>query len=287
MSRLAVHKRVITCNVWLLSILSFKHNFFMIPETPAAKLIIPWNTFSVDLLFNDPSYCNFNLPLRKFNYANLAGLASQYSEELEQEVYEYTNTGPEEPVFINQYCNPAYPFSGENGFNTNVIEEHIFLAYHFIQTEYQIKLEFNTPARAIYQLLMGSEFHKARSLKPIANMLTRYQAQDKALTVVANFRLINRNLGQHPRYAQIQSIANAWATSRRLAPLHKTRGNAIPHLSPGLKCFFCGDYSDSNEHFLLSEECVVTSSASTVTAFSTTHQSTRALYFLNLTPKNR
>jgi ribonuclease HI len=267
-SRFAVHKRIVTCNTWLLSILSFKHNFFMIPpsvaqsvESICAKLIIPWNTFSVDLLYNKPKFCNFNQPLREFNYANLAALASQYSEELEADVYRATGTGPEVSVFINQYCNPRYPFSAEGAWSTNIIEEHIFLAFHYIQTEYEIKLEYNTPAKQIYAKLMGSQFHTIRSQAPITNMLKRYEAQDCTQTVVANFGLIDRKLGEHSRFDQIRIIANGVATSRRLAPLHRNNTEHIPHLGLNLPCFFCGQDIDSNEHFLLSEDCIVIATA--------------------------
>jgi ribonuclease HI len=263
-SRLAVHKRIVTCNTWILSKLTFKHNYFMIPpgvaqkvEAACTKLVVPWNIFSVDLLYNSPKYCNLNQALREFNYANLAALASQYSEELEQEVHRTTGTTTEDPVFVNQYCNPIYPFSANGEWNTNIIDEHIFLAYHYIQTEYQIQLEYNTPSSVIYRQLMDSEFHKARSRVPIVNMLSRFAAQSHVETVISNFSKIDRKLGDHPRYDQIRILANGVPTSRRLAPLHRADSQHVPHLEPGLPCFFCGEYADSNEHFLLSEDCCV------------------------------
>ena len=242
---LSVGKRILVANTYIIPILGYLFNFFLIPpghrktvEKAFAKFIMPVNSASYRLLCGHPKLMSFKPKLRNLFLDNISRLSSAHND--------FDNFTVDTPLKHEEDIDKGHSFENWLEWDTD-ISFHRDYACNYVRVYPSVHLEGNPGISAIYSAITNSEYEYQQYRTELLRKLLRYNLDSKLDTINKNFKLLDSKLS-HIGNHFLSIVTNSLQTARRLGRFHRTDAAINPHLSSDAACFLCDNHQDSIEH---------------------------------------
>ena len=251
-NKLPLQKKIIICNVFLISIFSFHiafhylhHNTFIKVENALRTFLSsPINYFKLSNLYTSTHYVSLRPPLLNLQLQNLAALAKQV-DNLNLDQFDLPHligthsliTEEQAHDALSVICNPDINL----GYNANVDTNALPHSQKYLYTAL-----INSPyciTQHRQHLKKRLRYHRLPHPRTQFNHLTH------------NFATLPSKLPAYIRTHQFKMIYNGLATAKRLTPIALNH-HTMPHIYGTHPCFLCGlPSSEDSQRHIYSRHC--------------------------------
>lgn len=274
------HDRILIANVFLISMLSYITQWFIIPDKTrrnfnelVKRFVVPFSSVSQQALTNPPEFFGLKRRLRDITYMNLAAMHKAYSR-FSQLKRLGDGFRPSSLFKTNGRRNPDARFDASN----MRIHLQVIFAYHCSRLddntiEVPDNPEDRMTSKEVYDKLLHSEYSKNTAIWYIAHKLNYFVHRPekqgvsnkvehhfpadtseeeriaKAGIIVQNTKTLPSSIPDYVRWVLIRIIFHGLPTARRLRLVGTAEHPA--HLDPTQACFLCGCHRDETPHIFL------------------------------------